>query len=282
METPQTEAETTEKTRDPRLDDYTEEISKRIARAFPEFTPDQKIRALILSEDLAEEKIALEDLADTDKLTGLLNKRGFHKEADRKLQQYHRQLKEGGTIAISMLHIDLDGFKQVNEAYNHQGGDQVLSAFGSFINASIRSVDIAGRDGGEEFVILLEDISQEDAIKTAERLRTDATEAFNTLFPEWQWPKTLSIGVYQLPAMTPDQLATEEGRLNLLAQAINKADKAQSDGAKHVGKNRIGVMLPDDTVQTAVFNINDEGKTVIDYQNPVQVPASTSAHTSPS
>lgn len=253
-----------------RLELFTDNYYKRFSEVFPEFTTEQAKKALALSEEFAKDKIRTEDSADNDQLTALPNRRGFRRQFERILLQHQRNLKDGKTTPLSIIYLDLDGFKKVNEKYEHQTGDQVLSAFGQHLLINIRPKDIAGRLGGEEFAVLLYNTSLENAVIVADRLRINTSDLFNTLFPTLEWPKTISIGVFQLPEMTLPQLAYEQDRMKIIDQSIHQADRAQSDGAKHAGKNRIGVVLPNDSIETAIVTEEPNNQTgcLIQYEQP--------------
>ncbi|MFV8572191.1 diguanylate cyclase [Marinobacter sp. SBS5] len=108
----------------------------------------------------------LEELATKDSLTGLLNRRELSrvlKEELERAQRYHRSL--------AVLWIDFDHFKKVNDNYGHAAGDLVLSTASRVLGNSVRGVDSVGRFGGEEFVVVLPEMGQTEALETAERLR---------------------------------------------------------------------------------------------------------------
>jgi diguanylate cyclase (GGDEF)-like protein len=109
----------------------------------------------------------IEQMVITDDLTGLLNRRGLadfgHREVERALR-YHRPL--------SLLMIDIDHFKKVNDSFGHLVGNRVLQALAERCLSAIRDTDIVGRYGGEEFVVLLPENNLSSALEAAERLRT--------------------------------------------------------------------------------------------------------------
>lgn len=264
----------TEKSEDPRLEDYTVEFLKRFAEEFPEFTHEQKIKAMKLSREFALQKIEAEDSADNDKLTGCLSKQGFYKTVDLKLRQYHREthgeVEKIGQIQTAILLIDMDDLKTLNDTHGHMKGDQVLSVAGQLLRANLRPSDIVGRFGGDEFAALLDRVGLESAIEVAERIRTDFTQTMKVFFPNLEWPKTVSIGVAKMPAVTPEQLESEPDRLTLIKQSIDRADTALYKGAKKVGKDRVGVMIDNDSIQTAIVNKETQGQpTTITYRQPL-------------
>ncbi len=108
----------------------------------------------------------LEHIATHDKLTGLMNRVLFMNHLEEELNRSERY---GATFCLMLL--DLDHFKKVNDRYGHLTGDRVLERIGQCLRDNIRSVDIAGRYGGEEFVVLLPKTKLEQALEIAERVR---------------------------------------------------------------------------------------------------------------
>jgi len=108
----------------------------------------------------------LQRLTEIDPLTGLLNRRGM---IDRFEKEIARQARQGGSMGILLL--DLDYFKKVNDTYGHAAGDLALGAVANVLVSMKRSYDHAGRWGGEEFLLLLPECSEEDLLAIAERIR---------------------------------------------------------------------------------------------------------------
>ena len=108
----------------------------------------------------------LKELANTDALTGVFNRRCF---MDLCVPQIERVFRTGGECFIIIF--DLDHFKRVNDTYGHQGGDQVLREISRRIKRTVRSYDLLARYGGEEFIVFMPEISKENAINAAERMR---------------------------------------------------------------------------------------------------------------
>ncbi|MYN02481.1 diguanylate cyclase [Pseudoduganella sp. DS3] len=108
----------------------------------------------------------LERLATTDALTGLLNRRA----ADRLLDAEWQRARRSGHVS-SLVLLDIDHFKQVNDSYGHPGGDAALRALAACIRSVMREVDVAARYGGEEFLVVLPETGREGAFVFAERLR---------------------------------------------------------------------------------------------------------------
>ncbi|QSA96582.1 diguanylate cyclase [Methylococcus sp. EFPC2] len=128
--------------------------------------------------------------ATTDGLTGLANRRHFLTRLEAELARLRRQPEQ----VASLLMLDLDHFKQVNDTHGHEGGDAVLKHFAAVLSRDLRESDIAGRLGGEEFVVLLTGTGPEDAMTRAERLR-GLVQASPVRFADGHIPFTVSIGV---------------------------------------------------------------------------------------
>jgi diguanylate cyclase (GGDEF)-like protein len=163
-------------------------------------------------------------LASTDDLTGVWNRRHFMTLATRewlRVRRYQRPL------AIVML--DADHFKQINDTYGHRVGDQVLSALARYCQQRLREVDVVGRYGGEEFVILLPETELAAARDTAERLRAEiaATPIVTDVGPVFL---TVSLGVV-------GRAANDSIELDIL---LNQADQMLY-AAKQSGRNQVVV-----------------------------------------
>lgn len=122
-----------------------------------------------LAEQLAQSNQKLLSLADTDELTGISNRRSMDRCLRREWNRLFRVNRP-----LSLLFIDLDFFKQYNDTYGHDGGDQCLIQVAKILrNHSQRSCDMAARFGGEEFAVILPETSEEDALKIAETILAD-------------------------------------------------------------------------------------------------------------
>jgi diguanylate cyclase (GGDEF)-like protein len=113
-------------------------------------------------ERMQERVVDLERLADRDTLTPLVNRRAFLRELDRTLAQVERH----GTRA-SLLYIDLDGLKGINDRYGHAAGDAAILHFGEVVSHQVRRTDLVGRLGGDEFAVLLVQTEAEQAARKA-------------------------------------------------------------------------------------------------------------------
>ncbi|MDN3518714.1 GGDEF domain-containing protein [Aquisalimonas lutea] len=168
----------------------------------------------------------LEHRASTDPLTGLSNRRGYEELFDRELARARRQ-----DTPLSLAVVDLDHFKAVNDTYGHTVGDQMLQNLAQEWTILLRGLDIAGRLGGEEFIIILPDTGLAEAIGVMERLRAD-TESY---IPIPELPDvhiTVTIGVTEL---RPDDTGIRD--------LIERADAALYRG-KASGRNRVVTVDP--------------------------------------
>jgi diguanylate cyclase (GGDEF)-like protein len=113
----------------------------------------------------------LEAHADSDALTGVMNRRGFERELKRAASYVQRY---GGNAAL--VYLDLDGFKPVNDRYGHAAGDAVLTAVAATLVASVRASDLVARIGGDEFAVLLWNLSPQDARNKSQALERAVAE----------------------------------------------------------------------------------------------------------
>jgi diguanylate cyclase (GGDEF)-like protein len=159
-------------------------------------------------------------LAMTDELTGIHNRRQIQAKAQTMLQQA-KSLDQ----PFSLLLIDIDHFKQINDGWGHQAGDRVLVAVANCISEALRSLDRVGRNGGEEFLVLLPDTLLAEAVEVAERVRQQVAALQVAELPA-EYPVRVSIGCAQL----------REGES--LSELIHRADEAMYS-AKQGGRNRV-------------------------------------------
>lgn len=124
------------------------------------------------------------ELATTDALTGLMNRRAFFDEAERILERDHRA---GRTVAC--LFLDLDGLKEVNDHHGHRAGDRLLGRFVAAVHTHLRLTDLFARVGGDEFVVLLPETDRDEAVEIAERLLDELRHA------DGEPPLAASVGV---------------------------------------------------------------------------------------
>lgn len=122
--------------------------------------------SLRLRVKLEESQTKLEELASTDDLSGLCNRRRFMELATREIDRSRRYGRP-----LSLIMLDVDHFKSVNDNHGHQCGDDVIKSIGDMLRRELRDQDISSRIGGEEFAILLPEASSDAAAEVAERLR---------------------------------------------------------------------------------------------------------------
>ena len=159
-------------------------------------------------------------LASHDELTGLYNRRRLTEAAEQEVQRAQRYERD-----ISLILIDIDSFKAINDTYGHQAGDKVIKDIAEVIRQNFRETDLYGRYGGEEFIVLLPETQLPDAAALSERMRGVLIQRAVT-FENKKITYTASFGVtHGQPGMPLDQL-------------VGQADKALYH-AKHSGRNRV-------------------------------------------
>lgn len=171
------------------------------------------------SERLREASLQLRDVADTDSLTGLGNRRKLDAEIERLLREYRQQ-----RTPFSLLVLDIDHFKAYNDAYGHQAGDDALREIGRLLRVALRPRDIAVRYGGEEFVLLVHGVRMPQLPVIAERILQTIRDN--------QWPLvpiTASIG------------GAEVCGADSATTLLQRAD-ASLYGAKRNGRDRFEAM----------------------------------------
>jgi diguanylate cyclase (GGDEF)-like protein len=169
----------------------------------------------------------LERLALTDELTAIPNRRHFLQQLG---QEFTRARRHGHPLCLAML--DLDHFKRVNDRFGHLGGDEVLKHFATFLRQQLRSGDILGRLGGEEFAILLPETQIEDALCVLRRIGTElGAQRMDLVAPGFAY--TFSGGIVEMP----DDTGIDYSWM------LASADKALYD-AKSSGRNRITPFVP--------------------------------------
>jgi diguanylate cyclase (GGDEF)-like protein len=164
---------------------------------------------------------ALKEDAARDALTGIYNRGAFDAHLERECVRYERLRRP-----FSIVLLDLDHFKKINDTYGHEGGDEVLRALGQALRSSLRTSDFAARYGGEEFVILLPETELRAAAELGERLRV-RIEALEVRSAAGVIPVRASVGVASCPASA----ARPEDLLQVADAAMYRA--------KDNGRNRV-------------------------------------------
>jgi diguanylate cyclase (GGDEF)-like protein len=173
---------------------------------------------ILLKHELAVAKVEAEHLARTDDLTNLYNYRAFHEHAER-----HLSLAKASKTSLSLIMIDIDNFKSVNDKYGHAVGDFALIHVSVLLRKKVRSADICCRIGGEEFAIILPDTDVQAALDLSENIRREFEVSPLNLDGNII-PLTVSIGV-------SDKLTSVDGLVRDADFALYKA--------KRNGRNRV-------------------------------------------
>jgi len=163
------------------------------------------------------------EMAITDQLTGLHNRRYMARHLDNLIAGAHKSGKP-----IAFLIMDIDHFKAVNDTYGHDSGDEVLRDFAGRISANVRGIDLACRYGGEEFVVVMPDTDMAFAFTVAERLRRSAEET----------PFAISREPHKISVTISIGIAGSEGNSDTAEALLHRADQALYR-AKREGRNRV-------------------------------------------
>jgi diguanylate cyclase (GGDEF)-like protein len=182
------------------------------------------------AKPVIESKILMSRLRDTslrDGLTGLYNRRFLEEFIDKVMSQ---ALRNNDSYSIMML--DIDYFKMVNDTYGHDAGDTIIKGLADVLKDNVREADLAIRYGGEEFIVLLHNSTEEGAMQVAEKIHTAFnTKKFNVGMETIQ--KTMSIGMAHFPAQGES-----------VWKVIKFADTALYE-AKNTGRNKIVEFRPE-------------------------------------
>ncbi len=179
-------------------------------------------------------EMALE-MASTDELTGLTNRRGFY---DRFEAEIERARRINSPMCVAML--DVDYFKKINDTYGHLNGDAVLHQLGQVISHRLRKSDLVCRFGGEEFAILLPDTKFEDAAELLDRIRAAVAEKPLKALEGNDIPVTVSAGLSKvvIPGLKEETKPGSVRSHGVIGNALESADK-QLYLAKSNGRNRV-------------------------------------------
>lgn len=221
---------------------YTWSRIRAVSKSENQNKPTHIIAVVYNIDDLKHDALALKQQAEQDALTKLLNKAS----AQQAVVDYLEHRKPGALDA--MLILDLDNFKSVNDSYGHLYGDAVLTHVGNTLRSLFRSRDIIGRIGGDEFLILLKDLTNISVVhERCELLVTTFQKQLSNLMPE------LSVSTSVGAALAPEHGTT-------WADLFRHADEALY-GAKNKGKSQYKIFNPQDSYQ-AFMNV--AGHTRID------------------
>ncbi|MCP3391612.1 sensor domain-containing diguanylate cyclase [Bradyrhizobium sp. CCGB12] len=198
-------------------------LLRRIGLA-EERTRDAELRATENAMQLQEDMLKLRQLADTDFMTGLMNRRSFLAVADDAVAFCRRYKRNMATLMI-----DIDHFKKINDTHGHAAGDDAIKRVAEIVSQSIRTTDKAARFGGEEFVVLLREIDQDTAVLLADRIRT-SIESATVRHGDIVIPITVSVGLALFDESDRD-----------VQDVIERADQGLYV-AKKTGRNRTFLM----------------------------------------
>ncbi len=174
-------------------------------------------------------EIDLSRATTLDDLTGIGNRQYFFKRFD---EEFARAIRQNRSLGLIM--IDIDHFKDLNEQYGHEVGDQVLQLLASLLQANCRVSDVVARYGGEEFALLLPEVDSAGTQILAEKLRTRVSSATVQLGPQQKPLRfTISLGLACLEAAALKDLVPPTRIVALADAALDKA--------KHTGRNRVMV-----------------------------------------
>ncbi len=176
----------------------------------------------LMEETVRRQAEELRILAATDPLTGLWNRRSFLEKAEHEVQRARRYGR-----ALSVVMVDIDFFKKVNDTHGHDGGDAVLRRFSQVLKSGVRQSDVVGRWGGEEFVLLLPETDIAAAGAVADTLRRQVAAAPADLPDGATLAITASFGV-----------STLSGEGDEVTDMLRRADEALYE-AKHSGRDRV-------------------------------------------
>jgi diguanylate cyclase (GGDEF)-like protein len=181
---------------------------------------------LVVLHSITEHKRLLQatrKLAEEDALTGVLNRTRFVELTNQEIEHAN-----ASSLDFMILMIDIDKFKEINDTAGHVCGDQVIQTFARRLQSLLRSSDLIGRIGGDEFIVLLPETSEEKGWQLASRLCVQVAASPMETTAYGAFPITISIGVAQGMA----------GSHETLEQVIIRADQALYQ-AKEQGRNRV-------------------------------------------
>lgn len=187
-------------------------------------------------EKLKKQVALLQKLVYKDPLTDLYNRRGFLEASEKIFRMVmsvkNHERKKFRIEEIALVLLDLDDFKKINDKFGHEAGDAVLKGVAEILRNSLREIDVIGRWGGEEIVILLLGAGKAEALKISEDLRVKISQREFILKGAKKIKLTASFGVAGIDSAAPADKRKSLGEL------ITQADKAMYQ-AKKKGKNRV-------------------------------------------
>ncbi len=200
-----------------RLKETIRKTQRELRKTKEELTKNAK-----LVEHLKEELDKYKEMAIIDELTGIFNRRGILDLLKREVARSERF-----NLPLSIAMVDVDDFKRINDTFGHVTGDKVLKAVALIMKSAIRRIDMLGRYGGEEFLIIFPNTPKDNARVAAEKLRKEV-ESHKFKYRDQEFRVTISLGVAEY---------TYGDSVEVL---ISKADEALYK-AKRAGKNRVEI-----------------------------------------
>ncbi len=198
-------------------------VGSHVKRGFPEWEV-RMLGAIANQIGMAIENAKLYEhaleLAFTDSLTGLYNRRYFMEQVGREFIRANRNKSP-----LSLIMVDLDGLKTINDRFGHHEGDAFLREVAGIIKANTRASDVAARWGGDEFMLLTPDTDSDSAWKVGERVRAEVRQHHRILEGE-EVRITISVGIVSYPA-----------HASMISELLRRADEAMYN-AKRGGKDR--------------------------------------------
>ncbi len=172
----------------------------------------------VLEQDALQREMGLQ--ARTDPLTGLFNRRAFLEELPRHLDRLDRE-DECGTL----MYVDLDNFKPVNDQLGHDVGDQVLAAAAQMLRNLVRPTDLVARLGGDEFALWMNGADHMTAAERAEHLRVHAPRTLAEVAPGLELPISMSIGIASRPAGSAESIESVMRRADMAMYAVKRGGR---------------------------------------------------------
>lgn len=188
---------------------------------------------IAIQDDVTHEYELSEQLsyqASHDKLTGLINRHEFERQAEKLLQSYQKQPEDH-----AFCFMDIDQFKVINDNCGHAAGDELLHQLGRVLSSTIRKHDTLARLGGDEFGLIMENCSLEQAHRVADEI-LKSIQAYQFIWEGQYYRVGISLGLVAISELTPN-----------LTELLKQADAACYT-AKELGRNRVHVYHPEDTL----------------------------------
>ena len=183
-------------------------------------SPVMTVVRMVLEHEAIQRELAHQ--ARTDPLTGLLNRRAFLEEVARRIDRLHHEGLPG-----SLMFVDLDHFKPLNDACGHEAGDSALVAAATLLRGTVRPADLVARLGGDEFAIWLDGSDELTAAERAEQLRLEAPAAFAAALAAGAPPIGLSTGIAARHPHAAETLHEVMRRADLALHDVKQGGRGQ-------------------------------------------------------